>query len=181
MSQPTSETRPAGNLVWAPADVIAGLEQQVQPQVSPVGRSVRAALTAFVFTGLPAFVVFAVSTVVAPSVTSGAGIGRTALWAALFAALVAITAAVPALRSRADGPDSSGADPSGWRVALRLAFHALVTGGCAALALATQGLSVGQVAPLAGTLVVVLHVLPLTAARLLRHPDSPRRSRADCR
>ncbi|MER7169230.1 hypothetical protein ABT336_24615, partial [Micromonospora sp. NPDC000207] len=51
--------------------------------------------------------------------------------------------------------------------ALRVALHAVVTGGSAAVVLAWQGLAVGQVTTLAVALVVVLHLLPLGIARLV--------------
>ncbi|BCJ57474.1 hypothetical protein [Micromonospora endophytica] len=167
MTHPAPETPPAGKLVWASEDVLSQLGEQVQPQLGRGQRVARAAILAFFFTVLPAFAVFAVSTVAAPSVTDGAGVGTVALWAVQFAVLVSLTAIVTALRS--DGTERAAdiAQPSGLRVTLRLVWHALVTAGCAWLVLAVQGLAVGQVAVLVLLLVAVLHLLPLIAARLL--------------
>ncbi|MEV6692262.1 hypothetical protein AB0M35_12430 [Micromonospora sp. NPDC051196] len=157
--------RPAvTNLVWASEDVLTSVEQQVQPQPSRPRRAARAAATAFVFVALPAFVVFAVTTLVAPSVTDGAGVGGVALWAVQVALLVAIGAAVSALRPGVDKPEP---DASTWSVVRRLGWHVLSTGACAALVLALQGLGVGQILTLVLLLVGVLHLLPLAVARLL--------------
>ncbi|MEV0395126.1 hypothetical protein [Polymorphospora rubra] len=168
MSRPTPETRSAGKLVWAPNEVIARIEEQVQPQPGPAKRVALAATTAVVFTWPPAFVVFAAATIAAPSLTNGAGIGTAAFWALLFAVLTAAVAMVTALRRRADKPDVADTAPSTRATVLRIAVHALVTGGCAGLVLVWQGLSAGQIASLAGVLIVVLHLLPMIVARLLR-------------
>ncbi|WP_146017484.1 hypothetical protein [Verrucosispora sp. ts21] len=163
MSASGREPHAATNLVWAPDDVRVGIEQQVQPQQSLPGRAGRAATTAFIFVALPAFVVFTATTLVAPSVTDDAGVGRVALWAGQVAVLLAIGAAVSALRTRADRPEP----PTTWSIVRRLGWHLLSTGACTALVLALHGLAVGQILTLALLLGGVLHVVPLVVARLL--------------
>ncbi|KUJ49069.1 MULTISPECIES: hypothetical protein [Micromonospora] len=163
MSASGREPQPATNLVWAPDDVRAGIEQQVQPQQSLPGRAARAATTAFIFVALPAFVVFTATTLVAPSVTDDAGVGRVALWAGQVAVLIAIGAAVGALRTPADQPEP----PTTWSIVRRLGWHLLSTGACTALVLVLHGLAVGQILTLALLLVGVLHLVPLIVARLL--------------
>ncbi|MEN3614140.1 hypothetical protein AAH979_31885 [Plantactinospora sp. ZYX-F-223] len=168
MSRPTSDPRSAGKLVWASDEVIARIGQQVQPQVS-LPRTIRlAATTAVVFSWFPAFVVFAVTTATAPSVTNGASVGRTAFWSLQFAILMAIAAIVATLRRRAAKPEATGTGSSAHGTALRVAIHALLTVACAWLVLALQGLSISQIATLAAMLVVVLHLLPMIVARLLQ-------------
>ncbi|WP_341720148.1 hypothetical protein QQG74_10745 [Micromonospora sp. FIMYZ51] len=169
MSQPTPDQPPARKLVWAPDEIRVNLEQQVEPQDSLGQRVARVGILAFLFTGLPAFVVFAATTVVAPSVTDGAGIGTTARWAVQVAGLIAIAAMVTSRPPKATAPDPAAPDAPGStrRITLRLVRHVLVTGGCAVLILALEGLAVGQIATLALLLVGVLHVLPLAVARLL--------------
>ncbi|WP_203857594.1 hypothetical protein [Plantactinospora mayteni] len=136
-----------------------------------------AATTAFVFTWPPAFVVFAVATIVAPSVTDEASVGLTAFWALLFAILIAITAVVQVLtRRRTATPEAADEDVSPRRIPLRMAINALVTGACAWLVLATQGLSTSQIAVLAVVLVVVVHLLPMIVARLLGRLSRRRRA-----
>ncbi|GIJ80188.1 hypothetical protein SAMN05443287_102689 [Micromonospora phaseoli] len=176
MSLPTPDPHSAGKLRWASAEVIAGIEQQVQPQVSLPSRIGQAAVAAVVFTWPPAFVVFAAATVAVPAVTNDASVGTTALWALKFAILIAITAMVTPLRRRSGRPATADAtkpyvaelDPPAHRTMLRLVIHALVSGAGAWLVLALQGLSVSQIAPLTVLLVVVLHLLPLIVARLLQ-------------
>lgn len=167
MSRPTPEPPPARRLVWASEEVTTRLERQVRPRVSRPRRIVQAAITAFVFAWLPAFVVFAATTIVAPSATDGAGVGATAFWALQFATLIAVTAMVAALRPTAEPDPAETAGPRRGTLR-RLAVHALVTAACAWLVLALQGLSTGQIAVLAVGLVAVLHLLPLLAARLLQ-------------
>lgn len=174
MSHPEPEPPHARELVWAPDEVVVRLERQVRPPAGPLSRIMQAAVTALVFTWPPAFVVFAVTAGVAPAVTDGAGVGATAFWALQVAALIAVTAMVEALRRPAAGADAAEPPRSPRRTALRLALHALVTAGCAGLVLALQGLTAGQIAVLAGGLVVVLHLLPTLVARLLhRHGKGP--------
>ncbi|MEE6263147.1 hypothetical protein [Plantactinospora sonchi] len=179
MSRPTPETRRPRTLVWAPAGVMSRIQQQVQPRVSLPRRIALAATTAFLFTWPPAFVVFAVTTVAVPSTTNGASVGTAAVWALQFALLIAITAAVTTLARRDSGVDTTtgGSHPSTRRTALRVVMHVLLTGACAALVLAPQGLSVSQLAVLTVALVVVLHLLPVIVARLLQRAGRSRRSR----
>ncbi|WP_433532369.1 hypothetical protein ACQPYA_10205 [Micromonospora sp. CA-263727] len=165
MSRPTPDARSSGKLTWASDDLRAHLAQQVQPQVSMARRLALTAIPALVFTGLPAFVLFAVTTVVAPSATDGASVGTAAWWALQFAVLMAVTAMVTALRRRADEAEL---DESTRSTSLRVALNALLTGACGALVLALHGLSTAQIAPLAVALVVLLHLLPLMLARRLR-------------
>jgi len=167
MSRPTPDPGPAHKLVWAPDDVMTRLKQQVQPQVSLPRRMTQAATTAVVFTWPPAFIVFAATTIAAPSVTDDAGVGRTAFWALQFAALIAITAMVTTLRRHAPKPEAADTDTSTPGILLRVAVDVLVTGACAWLVLALQGLSTSQIASLTVVLVVVLHLLPVLVARLL--------------
>ncbi|MDG4798781.1 hypothetical protein [Micromonospora sp. WMMD1082] len=173
MSRPTPEPGSARKLVWAPDDVIARLGEEVQPQASLPRRLGQAAITAFVFTWPPAFLVFAASTIAAPSTTNGASVGTTARWAVQFSVLIAITAVAAALW-RTARPDA--AEPSTRGVTLRVATQLLLTGGCAWLVLALHGLSVGQIAALTVALLVVLHLLPMVVARLLRRRRTRRRA-----
>ncbi|WP_460916381.1 hypothetical protein [Plantactinospora veratri] len=167
MTGPTPEARSNSKLVRASDEVIARIEQQILPKVSPTRRATLAATYALVLTWPPAFVAFAVTSVVAPSVTNGAGVGRNALWALQFAVLIAISAMLGTLRRRGAEREVAAPDDSPRRIPLRLAMHSLLTAGCAGVVLAPQGLSVGQIAWLTVVLVVVLHVLPLIGARLL--------------
>ncbi|MDG4763499.1 hypothetical protein O7632_05155 [Solwaraspora sp. WMMD406] len=159
----------------------ADIVRQVRPlRTRQRSRSVavRAVVLAYAFTWLPAFLVFAVATVVAPSLTDGASVAATALWALQFATLIAISAIVTALRSlRAAEPDEVDADTSTRRTLLRLVGGLALSGLFAGLVLAVQGLSVGQIAVLAGVLAAVLHLLPLIAARLLARAASRRLDR----
>ncbi|RIV39733.1 hypothetical protein D2L64_07980 [Micromonospora radicis] len=157
--------------MWASADVLADLGQQVQPQPSRRRRAAVAGPAAFVFTWVPTVLVFVATTLTVPAVTDAASAGTVMIWAAQVAALIAVVAAVTTLRSRDVGADAE-TDPGAARVALRVGLHALVTAGAAGLVLALQGLSAGQVATLAVLLVVVLQVLPTAVVRLLRrrHP-----------
>ncbi|MEV4711190.1 hypothetical protein [Micromonospora sp. NPDC049374] len=164
MAHPAPETGSEHQLVWAPGEVMARIEQEVRPQPSLPGRIALAAPTAFVLTWPPSFVVFALATLVAPSVTDEAGVGRVALWALQFAGLTAVAAAVGAALRRSGEPDMN---LSPGRIVVRIAGHALVTVVCAGVVLAVAGLSVGQYATLTAVLVVVLHLLPMTVARLL--------------
>ncbi|MEO3925074.1 hypothetical protein ABGB07_14580 [Micromonosporaceae bacterium B7E4] len=176
MSRPTPDTRSPRKLVWASDEVMTRIGQQVQPQVSLPRRMALTATYAFVFTWIPAFVVFAIATVAAPSATSGASVGRTAFWALQFGILMAVAATVTNLRRRAAKPDTAGTDTSTRGIVLRLAINALVTGACAWLVLATQGLSAGQTASLAAGVIVVLHLLPMVVARLLHGLRSRRQA-----
>jgi hypothetical protein len=163
-------------LVWASDEVIARIGQQVQPEMSLPRRIALTATSAFVFTWIPACAVFAATTVTAPSVTDGASVGRTAFWALQFAILMAVAATVTNLRRRAAKPDAAGTDTSTRGIVLRLAINALVTGACAWLVLAMQGLSAGQTASLAAVLIVVLHLLPMVVARLLQRRGGRRQA-----
>ncbi|GIJ35546.1 hypothetical protein ACIBQ2_14605 [Micromonospora sediminimaris] len=164
MATPAPEAGSEHQLVWAPGEVMTRIEQEVRPQPSLPRRIALAASGAFVLSWPPTFVVFALATFVAPSVTDEAGVGRVALWALQFAGLTAVAAVVGAVLRRSAEPEL---DPSPGRIALRIAGHALVTVACAGLVLALAGLSVGQYATLTATLVVVLHLLPMAVARLL--------------
>ncbi|MFY1691861.1 hypothetical protein [Plantactinospora sp. WMMB782] len=185
MSPPTPDGRPAHKLVWAPDELIVRIGQQVQPQIGLPRRVAQAATTAVLFSWPPAFVVFAVSTVAAPSLTNGASVGRVAFWALQFAILVAVTTAATTLVRRSEtaevappGPAvptaSETPDRGGSGVSPRTALYVLVTAVCASLVLALHGLSVSQIAILTIGLVVVLHLLPLVVARLLRRSRSRR-------
>ncbi|WP_369937601.1 hypothetical protein [Plantactinospora sp. BB1] len=176
MSRPTPEGRSTGKLVRASDEVIARIEQQVLPKVSPTRRVTLTGTYAFVLTWPPVFVAFAVTTIVVPSLTDGAGVGRTALWALQFAVLIAISAMLGTLRRSAAEREAADPDDTARKIALRLALHALLTAACAGLVLAPQGLSVGQIASLTAVLVVVLHLLPLVGARLLRRSGRGRQA-----
>ncbi|MGC5030655.1 hypothetical protein [Micromonospora sp. DT229] len=152
------------NLIWAPDEVRLDIGKRVQPQQGPPRRVLGAAMTAFVFVGLPAFVIFTATTLLAPSVTNEASVGRVALWAGQVALLVAIGAAIGAWRTREDKPQPPSTT---WSIVRRLGWHLLSTGACAALVLALDGLAVGQILTLALLLAGVLHLLPLAVARLL--------------
>jgi|GEM_PF-1876854 len=169
MSQPTPETRPDRQLVFASDEVMGRIAQQVQPQIQQPAAAelVRVTLFAYVFSGLPAFVVLAVATAVAPSATSGASVAATALWALQFATLIAISAVVTTLVRGPATPAEQGADTPPSRVLLRAVRGGLLTIACAALVLAWQGLSVGQIAVLAGMIAALLHLAPMFIARLL--------------
>jgi len=162
--------------VWAPDVVLARVEQQVRPQVSLPKRIALTATSAFVFTWLPAFIVFAATTIAAPSLTNEAGIGTAAFWALQFSLLVVVTAVVTTVRRRAATLDGAGTDASTRGTLLRVAIHVLVTGACAWLVLALQGLSVSQIASLTVVLVVMLRVVPVIVARLLQRLRRRRRS-----
>ncbi|GIG92172.1 hypothetical protein Pen02_71080 [Plantactinospora endophytica] len=153
--------------MWASNEVLARIGEQVQPQVSLSRKIALAATTAFVFTWVPAFLALAITTLAVPSATDEAGVGTTAFWALQLAVLIAITAVVSTWRRNAE-PDAAGAETPGRPAPLRIAIHVLVTGTCAALVLAAQGLSTGQIASLTIVLVAVLHLLPVILARLLR-------------
>ncbi|WFE23211.1 hypothetical protein O7621_07870 [Solwaraspora sp. WMMD937] len=170
MSQPTPDTRPDRQLVFASDEVMGRIAQQVQPQIQQPAAAelVRVTLFAYVFSWLPAFVVLAVATAVAPSATSGASVAATALWALQFATLIAISTVVTTLvQRRATPAERAGADTPPSRVLLRAVRGALFTVACAALVLAWQGLSVGQIAVLAGMIAALLHLAPMFIARLL--------------
>ncbi|MFB6395893.1 hypothetical protein [Polymorphospora lycopeni] len=173
MSRPTPDPRSTRKLVWASDEVIARIGQQVQPQPSLPRRVALAAAAAAVFTWPPAFIVFAVTTVAAPSVTSDASVGMTAFWALQFAVLIAVAAMVKTMRLRTAEPD---ADMSTRGTARRVALNALLSGACAGLVLALQGLSIGQIATLTIVLIVVLHLLPVILARLLRRVRARRQA-----
>ncbi|WBB46719.1 hypothetical protein O3597_16155 [Verrucosispora sp. WMMA2044] len=164
MAQPAPEAGTDGKLVWAPDEVAARIRQEVTPEPSLPSRVALAVLAAFVLTWPPTFVVFALATLVAPAATDEAGVGRVALWALQFAGLTAVAAAAGAALRRSTEAE---VDPSPRRIALRIAGQTLVTVACAGLVLALAGLSVGQYAMLTAALVVVLHLLPMTVARLL--------------
>ncbi|MEV4756642.1 hypothetical protein AB0J86_16215 [Micromonospora sp. NPDC049559] len=168
MSSSTPGVDSARRLVWASDEVIARIEQEVRPQVSLPRMIALAATSAFVFTWLPAFVVFAATTIVAPSLTNEASVGTAAFWALQVSMLVAITAAVTTVRRRAAKLGGAGTDASTQGTLLRVAIHILLTGACAWLVLALQGLSISQIASLTAVLVVVLHLVPVIGARLLR-------------
>ncbi|KXK62304.1 hypothetical protein AWW66_09205 [Micromonospora rosaria] len=153
--------------MWASDEVIARIGDQVQPEVGLPRRMAAAATATVVFTWLPTFLVFAATTLAAPSVTNGAGVGTTAFWAVQVAVLLALAAMVGTLWRRDTGPDPAERVPPIGRALLRVAVHTLRTGACAGLVLAVQGLSVGQIATLTVALVVVLHLLPLVVARAL--------------
>jgi len=169
MSQPTPEIRPNRQLVYASDELMGRIAQQVQPQIQQPGAVglVRVALLAYVFSWLPAFVVLAAATAVAPAATSGASVAATALWALQFATLIAISAVVTTLVRRPATPAEQGADAPPSRILLRAVRGALLTIACAALVLAWQGLSVGQIAVLAGMIAAVLHLAPVLIARLM--------------
>ncbi|MBE1490689.1 hypothetical protein [Plantactinospora soyae] len=168
MSHPTPDTRSARKLVWASDEVIGRIAQQVQPEVSLPRRTVLAATTAFVFTWPPAFIVFAATTIAAPSVTDDASLGTAALWALQFAILIAIGAAVTTLGRGAAKLDTAGSDMPTGGILRRVVTHVLLTCLSACLVLAPQGLSVSQIALLTVVLLVVLHLLPVIVARLLQ-------------
>ena len=100
MPLPTPEARPARKLVWASDAVISKIGQRVQPQVSPPRKITQVATGALVLTWLPAFIVFAVTTIVAPPLTNEAGVGTAAFWALQFAMLIAIAAVVTTVSRR---------------------------------------------------------------------------------
>ncbi|MFK3978903.1 hypothetical protein ACI2K4_00855 [Micromonospora sp. NPDC050397] len=169
MSHPTPDSPPTRRLVWAPDAVVSRIERDVQPRISLPRSMTLAATFALVFTWPPTFVVFAATTLVAPSATDGASIGRTALWALQLAILIAVVAALPAVWQRAGKPEAAAPDDVSIRgTMLRVAVNALRTGGCASVVLALQGLSVDRIALLAVVLAVVLHLLPVLVARLVR-------------
>jgi hypothetical protein len=176
MSRPTPDARSARKLVWASDEVIARIEQQVQPQVSLPRRIALAAASAFVFTWLPAFIVFAATTIAAPSLTNEASVGTAAFWALQFAMLIAIAAVVTTVRRRAAKVDAAGTDTSTQGTLLRVAIQGLLTGACAWLVLALQGLSMSQIASLTVVLIVVLHLVPVIVARLLQRLRRRRRA-----
>ncbi|MEV2238254.1 hypothetical protein [Micromonospora sp. NPDC049891] len=164
MSHPAPGTGSEGKLVWASEEVIARIGQEVNPQPSLSNRIALAVPTAFVLAWPAAFLGLAVTTLIAPSATDDASVWRVAFWALQFAGLTALAAAVSAALRRSAEPEVA---PSPRRIALRVAGHALVTVVCAGLVLTLAGLSGGQIATLAAVLVVVLHLLPMTVARLL--------------
>ncbi|WFE25251.1 hypothetical protein O7623_17760 [Solwaraspora sp. WMMD791] len=172
MSSPASDRRPDRQLVWAPAEVLTGIAQQVEPLPTrePLRiMIIRGVLLAYVFTWPPAFGVLAVATVVAPPLTEAASVGATAGWALQIATLIALWAVVSALMSHRRAATES-ADPealSRSRLLLRLAGNAARTGALAAVVLALAGLAPGQIAALAGAVAVVLHLLPMLVFRLL--------------
>jgi hypothetical protein len=176
MSHPTPDTGPARKLVWAPEGVMTRIGQQVQPQVSLRKRIALTATVAVALTWPPAFLVFAATSIVAPSVTNDAGVGRTALWALQFAVLVALSPIVTTLRRRAGKPEAADPDTSTRGTVRRVAANVLLTGACAWLVLALQGLSTSQIASLTVLLTVVLHLLPMLVARLLRRRRGPGRA-----
>ncbi|MFY1635762.1 hypothetical protein ACN27F_21220 [Solwaraspora sp. WMMB335] len=179
MSSPMPEQRSDRGLVWASDEVMAGIAQQIQPQMRQPTRNVvtRTAMLAFVVTWPAAFIVFAVATLVVPSVTDGASVAAAAFWALQVATLIAISTIVTALAGqRAARPGPADGAPSTGRAVLRGVGHALLTGACAGLVLALQGLSAGQIAALTGALVAVLHLLPLVATRLLLRSRQRRRA-----
>ncbi|MEO3820520.1 hypothetical protein [Plantactinospora sp. B24E8] len=141
-------------------------------------KMVLAATTAIVFVWPAAFVAFAATTVAAPSVTDGAGVGRAAFWALQVAVLIAIVAAATTRRHTAE-PDPAGGGPP-----TRVRPLRVVGTVTAALVLAPQGLSAAQIALLTVVLLVVLHLLPMVVARLLlrrrrgRRPADPSDGRA---
>ncbi|WP_347654809.1 hypothetical protein [Plantactinospora sp. B5E13] len=147
-------------------------------------KMVLAATTAIVFVWPAAFVAFAATTVAAPSVTDGAGVGRAAFWALQVAVLIAIVAAATTLRRHTAEPDPAGGGPPTRVRPLRVVGHLLVSTVTAALVLAPQGLSAAQIALLTVVLLVVLHLLPMVVARLLlrrrrgRRPADPSDGRA---
>jgi hypothetical protein len=184
MSSPAPPTPSGRKLVWAPPELRAGIAQQIEPQQAAQRRRavvVQAVVMAYFFTWLPAFTVFAVTTVVAPSVTNGAGVGPVAFWALQFSTLIAISAVVSALRLSAttmtEKAEETGRRTPAGRSLLRLAGQLLITGGCAAAVLALQGLSIWQIAVLASMLTAVLHLLPPIVARMLLRRR--RRGKAD--
>ncbi|GAB3845001.1 hypothetical protein GCM10029963_22670 [Micromonospora andamanensis] len=164
MSHPAPETGSDRGLVWASEEVTDRIAQEVSPQPGLSNRIALAVPTAFVLAWPPAFLGLALTTLVAPSATDDASVWRVAFWALQFAGLTALAAAVSAALRRSAEPE---VDSSPRRIALRIAGHALVTVACAGLVLALAGLSAGQIATLAAVLVVVLHLLPMTVARLL--------------
>lgn len=174
MADPTRDPhQPTGNLVRAPDEVITGVAQRVRSQDPPRRRPIQTGIWAFVFSWPPAFLVFAAVTIVAPSVTNQAGVGATAWWALLFAVLTGVTAVVeswwrPPLSPPSETPDPAGVDRSVSGIVLRVAIRALITAACAGVVLALHGLALHQIAVLAVALIVVLHLLPMAAARLLR-------------
>jgi hypothetical protein len=176
MSSSTPGAGSARKLVRASDDVIARIEQQVRPQVILPRRIALAATSAFVFTWLPAFIVFAATTIAAPSLTNEASVGTAARWALQFSMLVAITAVVTTVRRRAAKLDGAGTDASTQGTLLRVAIHVLLTGACAWLVLALQGLTISQIAPPTVVLIVVLHLVPVIVARLLQRLRRRRRS-----
>ncbi|MDG4786671.1 hypothetical protein O7626_12130 [Micromonospora sp. WMMD1102] len=186
---PPPDDRPVRKLVWASDELLARIGQQVQPRTSLPRRVAQAATTAVLFSWPPAFVVFAVSTVAAPSLTNGASVGRAAFWALQFAILVAVTAAVTTLVRRSETAEAAPPGPTASetpetpnrdvsRVSPRIALYVLVTAVCASSVLALHGLSVSQTAILTIGLVVVLHLLPAVVARLLRRSRSRRRAQS---
>ncbi|MGN9907850.1 hypothetical protein ACTMTJ_09885 [Phytohabitans sp. LJ34] len=166
MSQPTPDAGADRPLVWAPEEVRVRIEQQVEPGVSLPRRVILTAVSAFVLTWPLAFLVFMVTTLALPSVTNDASVGTVARWALWFAALLTVAAVVAALRQRAGRADEE-AEPSTRETVVRIAIYALFTGVCAGVVLAPHGLSLGQIAVLTVMLIVVLHLMPVLAARLL--------------
>ncbi|WP_326551201.1 hypothetical protein [Micromonospora sp. NBC_01813] len=181
MADQAPQTPTDRKLVWAPDMVRAGIAAEVMPQASQSlpQRLAQAARLALIFTWLPAFVVFAATTLAAPTVTNEASVAAAALWALLVAALIAGWAVVTELwRWRAGRPDEAAPETPTRPIALRLLLGSLPTAVFTSLVLALHGLSVGQIAVLAGLLVAVLHLLPLLVARLLtrRRQASPESS-----
>ncbi|MFV2008668.1 MULTISPECIES: hypothetical protein [unclassified Micromonospora] len=84
-------------------------------------------------------------------------------------------AVVTTLVRRRATPAEQGGDTPPSQILLRAVRGALFTVVCAALVLAWQGLSVGQIAVLAGTIAALLHLAPMFIARLLLR----RRQRGD--
>ncbi|MEU9510465.1 hypothetical protein AB0D32_29770 [Micromonospora sp. NPDC048170] len=170
MSDPLPDTRSARQSVGASDDVIGGITQQVRPSPSlpgPDPNPFTTAVRAFLFTWPPTLAVLVAATVAVPSATDEAGVGTVAMWALDFALLIAIAAAVSTLWQRYRKPGAGGTAQPIQRVLLRVAAQALLTGACAWLVLALHGLATGQIASLVVALIVVLNLLPVTAARLL--------------
>ncbi|WP_326557394.1 hypothetical protein [Micromonospora sp. NBC_01796] len=168
MPLPTPEARPARKLVWASDAVVSQIGQRVQPQVSLPTKITQVATGALVLTWLPAFIVFAVTTIVAPPLTNEAGVGTAAFWALQFAMLIAIAAVVTTVRRRTAKRNPAETDTSARGTLLRVAISALLTSASACLVLALQGLSISQIASLTVELIVVLHLMPIIVARLLQ-------------
>ncbi|MFV2017761.1 hypothetical protein [Micromonospora sp. LOL_023] len=164
-------------LVWAPDAVRAGIAAEVMPQASQSlpQRLARAARLALILTWLPAFVVFAATTLVAPGATDEASVAAAARWALQVAALIAGWAVVGEIwQWRAGRPDEAAPETPTRPVVVNLVLGALPTAVCASLVLALHGLSVGQFAVLAGLLVAVLHLLPPLVARMIMRSRTPK-------
>jgi hypothetical protein len=164
---------PGRGIVWAPDSVRASLEEPVRPRIGPAAILLMVAFWC-AFTWVPPFAVFAVTGAVAPSVTGGAGVGRIALWALLFAVLTGIVEGVIALigklrdRRRAREAAEDTDDGPVWLIVLRVARHTAQTAVIAGLVLAPQGLGAAHVAWLACSLGVLLNALPVAVVNLLQ-------------